>query len=267
MCGSFPGYFRLPATFTEVKIQKRLPARPFRIDRIAMILLGVLALLAGAHGWFKAHPEHDPRAPLDLDGPEGWATSTKLAALRGDAAMCRNALERAGVEFTSLAPAGEGACRREDRLRIAGSEERGLVLTPAINEASCPVNAAMVWWMRHRVQPAAEELLGSRVASLQQLGTYSCRRVNGASTGGWSEHATANAIDISGFTLEDGRVLTLTEDWSSDEPQDPEAAFLRAARNGACDVFGTVLSPEYNALHADHLHLDQAARGYGSYCR
>ncbi len=250
-----------------MKIAKRLPARPFRIDRIAMILLGLLALLAGAHGWFKAHPEHDPRAPLDLDGPEGWATSTKLAALRGDPAMCRDALARAGVDFTVLDLAGEGECRREDRLRIAGSEPRGLMLTPAVNEASCPVNAALVWWMRHRVQPAAEELLGSRVASLQQLGTYSCRRVNGSSTGRWSEHATANAIDIAGFTLEDGRSITLSADWSGDGTQDREAAFLRQVRDGACDVFGTVLSPEYNALHSDHFHLDQAARGYGSFCR
>ena len=250
-----------------MKIQKRLPAHPFRIDRIAMILLGLLALLAGAHGWLKAHPEHDPRAPLDLDGPEGWATSTKLAALRADPAMCRDALARAGIDFTALDPAGEGDCRREDRLRLAGTEQRGLVLTPAVQEASCPVNAALVWWMGHRVQPAAEELLGSRVASLQQLGTYSCRRVNGSSGGPWSEHATANAIDIAGFTLEDGRSLNLFADWSSAEPRDQKAKFLRAVRDGACDVFGTVLSPEYNALHADHFHLDQAARGYGGLCR
>jgi hypothetical protein len=40
-----------------------------------------------------------------------------------------------------------------------------------------------------------------------------------------------------------------------------EAAFLRDARDGACDLFSTVLSPDYNQAHADHFHLDQAARG------
>ena len=46
-----------------------------------------------------------------------------------------------------------------------------------------------------------------------------------------------------------------------------EAAFLRRARDEACEVFGTVLSPDYNAAHADHLHFDQAARGFGSVCQ
>ena len=36
---------------------------------------------------------------------------------------------------------------------------------------------------------------------------------------------------------------------------------LREVRDGACDLFATTLSPDYNAAHRDHLHLDQAARG------
>ncbi|WP_230291267.1 extensin family protein [Croceicoccus sp. Ery5] len=246
-------------------IRKRLPARPFRIDRAVIALLVLLALLAGGHGWLKAHPEHDPRAPVDLNGPEGWATSMQLAGLRGDPVQCRQALDRAGIGFTALDPMGEGACRRDDRMRIASDAERGLILTPTMPEASCSVNAALHWWMQHRVQPAAEDILGSRVASLQHLGTFNCRRINGGSQGRWSEHATGNAIDIAGFTLEDGRRLTLSADWQN--AGNPEGAFLRAVRDGACDAFGTVLSPDYNALHADHFHLDQAERGLGSFCR
>ena len=44
-------------------------------------------------------------------------------------------------------------------------------------------------------------------------------------------------------------------------PSELPAAFLREVRDGACDLFATVLSPDYNAAHADHFHLDQAARG------
>ncbi|RZL73462.1 MAG: extensin, partial [Sphingomonas sp.] len=47
-------------------------------------------------------------------------------------------------------------------------------------------------------------------------------------------------------------------DWKGD---DPKAAFLRDVRDGACQLFATTLSPDYNAAHADHLHLDQANRG------
>ncbi len=68
-----------------------------------------------------------------------------------------------------------------------------------------------------------------------------------------SQHATANAIDVSGFTLNDGRKISLKADWTGD---DAKAKFLRAARDGLCDWFNTVLSPDYNALHADHFHAD-----------
>ena len=112
MSGSCPGSYRLLGISIEVNIEKRLPPRPFRIDRLIIVLFVLLALGAGAHGWLKAHPEHDPRAPLDLNGPEGWATGTKLASLRGDPGLCRDALDRAGIPFTPLDPAGEGACRR-----------------------------------------------------------------------------------------------------------------------------------------------------------
>jgi hypothetical protein len=126
------------------------------------------------------------------------------------------------------------------------------------------VAAAFELWLRQGVQPAARELLGSPVARLEHFGTYSCRRLYGRGEGPWSEHATGNAIDIGGFVLEDGRRLTLLGDWQGD---DQEAAFLRRVRDEACSVFGTVLSPDYNAAHADHLHLDQEARGFGGVCR
>jgi hypothetical protein len=40
----------------------------------------------------------------------------------------------------------------------------------------------------------------------------------------------------------------------------PEAAFLRRVHSGACHVLRTVLGPEANDSHRDHLHLDMKAR-------
>jgi hypothetical protein len=40
-----------------------------------------------------------------------------------------------------------------------------------------------------------------------------------------------------------------------------KAAFLREVRDGTCGLFSVVLSPDYNAAHADHLHIDQTDRG------
>ena len=116
------------------------------------------------------------------------------------------------------------------------------------------------------VQPAAEQILGKPVATIQHLGSYSCRRIYGRAEGNFSEHATADAIDISGFILEDGKRISVARDWRG---EGKEAIFLRAVRDGACQLFSTTLSPDYNAAHHDHLHLDQAERGRlgGRLCR
>jgi hypothetical protein len=126
------------------------------------------------------------------------------------------------------------------------------------------VAAAFELWLRRGVQPAAQELLGARVARIEHLGTYSCRRMYARESGRWSEHATGNALDVSGFVLDDGRRVSVAAGWPG---KGAEAAFLRRARTTACGAFGTVLSPDYNAAHADHLHLDQAAPGFGGACR
>jgi len=76
-----------------------------------------------------------------------------------------------------------------------------------------------------------------------------------------SRHATAEAFDVAGFVLADGRRIRVLGDWSADTSS---AKFLRDVRDGACRFFDGVLSPDYNAAHRDHLHLD---RGRYRYCR
>ncbi len=231
----------------------------FSLDRTIIGLMILVALAVAARGWLADHPQHDPFAPLDLTDPPGWATQRKLAALRSDPAQCRAVLERSGVAFTTLPPAGAGECARPDRTVLTAA-----LLAPSGSAATCPVAAGVELWLRRGVQPAAEALLGSPIERIEHLGTFSCRRVNGGEAGNWSEHATGNAIDIAAFVLADGRRVSVLGGWDGD---DDEAAFLRAARDAACGVFGTVLSPDYNAAHADHFHFDQAAREYGGLCR
>ncbi|MGZ8364316.1 MAG: extensin family protein, partial [Caulobacteraceae bacterium] len=92
----------------------------------------------------------------------------------------------------------------------------------------------------------------------------SCRRIYGSTEvqARPSEHARANALDISGVRLADGRTVTLLADWRGEGAAGGKGAtFLKRIRSGACRVFSTVLSPEYNDAHKDHLHLDGAPRG------
>jgi hypothetical protein len=73
-----------------------------------------------------------------------------------------------------------------------------------------------------------------------------------------SEHGHANALDVSGFVLADGRTISVKGGWRGDER---ERVFLRNVRAGACEHFTTVLSPDYDRAHHDHFHVDLARRG------
>lgn len=239
--------------------------RGFAFDRWAIFLLALAALAFAGWRWLDAHPQYNPWAPLRIGDPPGWATARKLISLRDDPAECRGFLARSEVAFTTLPPTGEGACRRSDRLIAAPDAAAGLVLRPAGAEASCAVNAGLALWLHGGVQPAAERHLGARVAAIEHLGTHNCRRIGGGAGGSWSEHATGNAIDVAAFVLADGRRIGVLRDWTR---PGPAAAFLREARDAGCGTFGTVLSPDYNPAHADHLHLDQAGSRRGwSFCR
>ncbi|MCH2487113.1 MAG: extensin family protein [Erythrobacter sp.] len=227
----------------------------FAGDRRVIGLLLVLAAFIGGRAWLAEHPEHDPWAPLDLRDPPGWATTMKLQALRDDVPACRAVLERSDVVFTALDAQGEGACARPDRTRLDDYP-----LSPASPPTTCPVAIAMQIWRTDTLEPAAQDIFGSKLQRLEHLGAYSCRRLYGRDSGAWSEHATGNAIDIGAFVLEDGTRISVLGDWEGDDDQ---ARFLRRARDGACNAFATTLSPDYNAAHADHFHLDMSPRWSG----
>ena len=114
------------------------------------------------------------------------------------------------------------------------------------------------------LQPAAERFYKQRVTAIEGLGTYACRRVGGAATGRVSEHARANAIDIAAVRLADGRRVDIVAGWGAGGN---DAAFLRALRDGACLTFTTVLSPDYDEAHRDHLHFDHAPRFGSGLCQ
>ena len=228
-------------------------------DKLAILALVVGAVLMAGKSWLDAHPEHNPWAPLDLRDPPGWATQRKLAALRNTPDVCRAVLDRSGIAFKRLQPAGEGDCARPDRTALTD-----FPLRPEAPPTTCAVAAGLSLWLERGANPAARDLLGSEIVAIEHYGAYSCRRLYGRGSGPWSEHATGNAIDVAAFVLTDGTRISVVRDWKG---EDAKADFLHSARDRACGIFGTVLSPDYNAAHRDHLHLDQASRGIGGVCR
>jgi len=129
-----------------------------------------------------------------------------------------------------------------------------------LGPVTCNLADTFAAWARFGVNRAAIQILGSRVVKIETFGSYSCRNVAGTSR--LSGHATANAIDVSAFVLEDGRRITVLGDW--DGGTSAERRFLRVVHDSACKRFGTTLGPDYNSAHKNHFHLE-ADRA--SFCR
>ena len=231
----------------------------FTWDRRVFVLLVLAAAFLAGRVWLEEHPQHNPWAPLDLRHPNGWATAAKLRALKGDPDACRSVLARSDIRFTALEPAGANECARTDRTVLDGYP-----LRPEPPPTTCAVALALQLWKRDALDPEAKAIFGEQIARIEHLGAFSCRRLYGRAEGAWSEHATGNAIDIAAIVLEDGTRINVLTDWNGDDPN--KVLFLRRIRDGACRAFSTVLSPDYNAAHHDHFHLDMTAR-WGGVCR
>lgn len=224
--------------------------------RAGIFVLGAFGVGAVLQ-YIDGQPEgRKPWGEADLDEPGiHLFTSTHLRSLRGDTQACLAALDGSEMDFVRAAPSTSttAACHWNAGVRIQRSNV-GYGSAP-LDVASCALAATLYVWEREVLQPAALEHLGSEVEEVLHYGTFSCRRVNGAQSGNWSEHAGANAIDVSGFRLADGRVVEVT-DWNDG---DEKADFLREVRNGSCELFTGVLGPDYNAAHHDHFHLDMGS--------
>jgi hypothetical protein len=232
--------------------------------RTSVIVGSVLLASLAAGGvalrcqWIDVPPAWLPWKPLDVAATTNPLTRYKLARLSGDAEQCRAVLAATAVDFELLTDraTGEG-CGLRDAVLVRG-------VPAAVGEPfplTCRTAVSLALWDLHVVQPAARRLLGSPVVHIEHFGSYSCRNVYGRPQATRSRHATAEAWDVAGFVLADGRRIRLAHDWQGTQPQ---AAFLREVRDGACRFFDGVLSPDYNAAHHDHLHLD---RGSYRMCR
>jgi hypothetical protein len=218
-------------------------------------------------------PQDLPWKPLDLNHPVGQATSAKVAdfelpftapaeQVEGATEACIKTLHAAGVEVERVPDRDDGGfCRVQGAVRITGGAVTPLAPNDVIMQ--CPLAVRYVIWDRQVLQPTAREVFGSSVKSVDDFGTYSCRRIYGSTqiNDRPSEHARANALDVGGVTLADGRKVSVLDDWNGTGPTGPQGSvFLKRLRDGACRVFSTVLTPDYNKEHANHLHLDGAPR-------
>jgi hypothetical protein len=220
-------------------------------------LLGLVILLHGGlhtafdQGWLRIPPAYNPWAPLDIQASTNPFTRIKLWRLQADADYCAASLATSALSYRELrGNPGSADCPLERAVRVQRGE--GVRLSGSFL-ASCPLAVSFALFERQALQPAAEAVYGQRVAEVEHYGSFACRNIYGRASGRRSQHATANALDIAGLRMADGRRISVARDWKGD----PKAQrFLRLVRDGACRAFNTTLGPDYNAAHRDHFHVD-----------
>lgn len=230
-----------------------------RSTAVVVVLASVVAAAWPVlHAWRVVPSRWNPWAPLDVDEAPNWLTRFKLARLEHDGDACRATLAQTSFRFRPLADRETApGCGLHDAVSVVAADvSLGAPLT-----LTCSESVALALWERYSVQPAAERWYGEPVTRLENFGSYACRNVYGREDAPRSEHATANAIDVAGFVLADGRRVHVVDAWRG---HSIASRFLHDVDAGACRYFDAVLDPDYNAAHRDHLHLD---RGPYRFCR
>jgi hypothetical protein len=192
------------------------------------------------------------------DGPPPSRGANASFTPRPEVRQCLSGLGATRASFTPLPDQYYGTgCSTLGTVRLASlkADDTRLELSN-LGPVTCPVASTFAGWARYGVDRAAQQFLGSALVRIETMGSFNCRNVAGS--GRRSAHATANAIDVSGFVLADGRRVSISGDWRGGTAQ--ERQFLTAIHASACKRFGTVLGPNYNAAHHDHLHLELGGR-------
>ena len=164
---------------------------------------------------------------------------------------------------TRAALGGPSVCGALQPFEMTGAAQGRVTMKPAAM-LRCPMIPAIERWVETVIEPAARYHLGVPVTEIKVAASYGCRAMNHQRGARLSEHGHANALDVSGFQLADGRTITLKSGWNGDQR---ERDFLRSVHTGACRHFTTVLGPDYDRLHHDHFHLDLMRRGSGNVCK
>jgi peptidoglycan hydrolase-like protein with peptidoglycan-binding domain len=213
-------------------------------------------------------------------------TETEVAAAKD---QCNEMIFSITLDYEPLPPLKEGLCGAPAPilLKSLGSEPKVVIDPPAT--VTCVLAKALGAWLNETVQPEAKALFNSPVVKLHAA-SYACRNRNGGADQPLSQHALANAIDISDFELASGEQIAVVENWPKANPPLPspnpsrvssatfkvqrvsdsggrERDFLEFAHDEACKTFGTVLGPNADEAHKSHFHVDMKQRRGGNFCQ
>jgi hypothetical protein len=152
---------------------------------------------------------------------------------------------------------GPGDCVATDVVKLQAiilKDKSQVAVTPPAT-VRCSLAEALAHWVRDDVT-AAVAGLGGAVRTLDNYASFDCRGRNRVAGAKISEHGMANAIDIRGVALTNGRFAGLTDRSLSKN-------FREAMKQSVCARFTTVLGPGSDGHHETHIHMDLAERRGG----
>ena len=192
--------------------------------------------------------------PYFVARDEPWRKDVEISCLRAGVV-----LESAFIAGRSSLIGGDGYCGAVHPYQVAAVGGGAVALKPNAL-VQCQMIPALDAWVDNVVIPAAHSVYGLGVAEMKVLSSYSCRPMNNVYGAHLSEHGHADAVDIGGFTLTNGRTISVASGWNGSAA---DQRFLHAVHDGACQTFTTVLGPNANAQHHDHFHVDLMPRHVG----
>ncbi|AVX05830.1 hypothetical protein MXMO3_03325 [Maritalea myrionectae] len=168
------------------------------------------------------------------------------------------ALMDKGIEAKILPPIDSEGCGTSSPYQLKSISISGRKINLASPATfNCAMATAFIDWAK-RVDQISRTMHGAGIKTIYTGTSYVCRRRNNSKTGKISEHGFANAIDLTGFSLTNETEIKLPSAWNNGGKSQK---LMRASHKQGCEIFTTVLGPEANALHKDHLHLDMGCHG------
>lgn len=218
-----------------------------------LIVFILVAVATVGYRWLPSH--YNPFTPLSLDDPPGPITQYKLRRLTPEAcaSLLSQANQKALIRTQPVADSA-GACPLHNVVRV---RDFGPVSLNSSFLASCPLALRSALFVSQQARPLTRTWTGSELVRIEHLGSYACRNIYHRPDARRSEHATAEALDISAFRLANGERVTILHGWRSTKTQ----PWLQALLTASCGYYGNGLGPKYNAAHANHFHLGM--RGFG----
>lgn len=216
-----------------------------------LLVLGLLAADARA----QDVPLPRPR-PAEANMVPVIEIDPVFASVPREASACQMRMVADQIATIEVLPsvAGPADCGAIDLVKLKeivlpDSSRVTVVPSPTLR---CEMAEAVTHWVRDDVIGEIAKL-GSALQALDNFDSYECRgrnRVVGART---SEHGRGNALDVRGMKLTNGKFVDLTDRTLARD-------FREAIKASVCNRFATVLGPQSDGYHENHIHLDLAER-------